>query len=326
MEPITSAGSPASAARAARAAEASAVVKSMTTSQPRQVRLLAAVEAGGDQRVLAQAQHLLHGPAHAPAGARDAEVNESAHALVLTQNTGVRLSVFLEYAIGNAVIRGTPMKLYSGYISPYASRARMAVYAKGLDVEILPTPGGSKSPEFLAINPMGMVPCLVTDEGDAVPESGIIVEYLEALYPERPLTPACPEEATRARLVARIGELYVLAPLSKLFDQFDPANRDAELVATAVASVEQGLTHLEAFLSPSGPYATGKHLTLADCQLVPTLFFVRALGPAFGKDWIGAHPRIAAYMKAVAGDETAAKIQGEMMDALVHFQKTGEFR
>jgi len=218
------------------------------------------------------------------------------------------------------------MKLYSGYISPFASRARMAVYAKGLDVEILSPPGGSKSPEFLAINPMGKLPCLVTDEGQAVPESGIIVEYLEALYPERPLTPACPDEATRARLVARIGELYVLAPLSKLFNQIDPNTRDAELVAGAIAEFEAGMAHLEAFISPSGPYATGEYLTLADCQLVPTLFFVRALGPAFGKDWLNQFPRIGAYLKAIAGDESVAKIQGEMMDALVHYQKTGEFK
>ena len=218
------------------------------------------------------------------------------------------------------------MKLYSGYISPYASRARMAVYAKGLDVEILRPPGGAKSPEFLAINPIGKLPCLVTDEGAAVPESGIIVEYLEALYPERPLTPACPEEATRARLVARLGELYVLTPLSKLFTQLDPAARDDALIAAVVAEVDDGLGHLAAFLSVEGPYATGKHLTLADCQLVPTLFFVRALGPLFGKDWIGGHPRIEAYLKAVAGDETVSKIQAEMMDALVHFQKTGEFK
>ena len=218
------------------------------------------------------------------------------------------------------------MKLYSGDISPFASRARMAVYAKGLDVEILPPPGGSKSPEFLASNPLGKVPCLVTDEGHSVPESGIIVEYLEALYPERPLTPAAPEEATLARLVARIGELYVLAPLSKLFNQVDPASRDAEATAAAVAELETGLSHLEAFISPSGPYATGEYLTLADCQLVPTLFFVRALGPLFGKDWLAAFPRVNAYFSSVSADESAAKIQGEMMAALIHFQKTGEFR
>lgn len=218
------------------------------------------------------------------------------------------------------------MKLYSGYISPYASRARMAVYAKGLDVEILPPPGGSKSPEYLAINPMGKLPCLVTDEGSGVPESGIIVEYLEALYPERPLTPADPEEATRARLVARIGETYVLAPMSKLFNQLDPKARDQAAVDAAVAELETGLSHLEAFLDRSGPYAIGKHLSLADCQLAPTLFFVRVLGPLFGKDWIAAHPRIAAYMTSSAGDESVARVHAEMMDALAHYQRTGEFK
>jgi len=218
------------------------------------------------------------------------------------------------------------MKLYSGYISPYASRARMAIYAKGLDVEILPPPGGSKSPEFLAINPMGKLPCLVTDEGRAVPESGIIVEYLEALYPERPLTPACPDEATRARLIARIGETYVLAPLSKLFNQVNPAVRDSELTAAAIAELEAGLDHLEAFISADGPYANGQHLSLADCQLAPTLLFLRVMGPAFGKDWISSRPRIAAYARSVAGDETVSKVYGEMMDALAHYQKTGEFR
>ena len=59
---------------------------------------------------------------------------------------------------------------------------------------------------------------------------------------------------------------------------------------------------------------------------MPTLFFVRALGPLFGKDWIAAYPRVNAYFSSVSADESAAKIQGEMMDALIHFQKTGEFR
>ena len=59
---------------------------------------------------------------------------------------------------------------------------------------------------------------------------------------------------------------------------------------------------------------------------MPTLFFVRALGPLFGKDWLAAHPRIAAYVASVSADESAGRIQGEMMEALMHFQRTGEFR
>lgn len=218
------------------------------------------------------------------------------------------------------------MKLYSGYLSPYASRARLAVYAKGLDVEILPPPGGPRSEAYLAINPIGKLPCLVTDDGHAVPESGIIVEYLEALYPERPLTPASPEEATRARLLARIGELYILPPLTRLFDQVKPDTRDQAVVDAASADLARGLDSLEAFLDGAGPYAVGRHLTLADCQLVPTLFFVRAVGPVFGQDWITPRPRVAAYARAVAADEHVGRINAELMDALQHLQKTGQFK
>ncbi|HYE42077.1 MAG TPA: glutathione S-transferase family protein [Caulobacteraceae bacterium] len=218
------------------------------------------------------------------------------------------------------------MKLYSGYLSPYASRARLAVYAKGLDVEILPPPGGARSDEYLAINPIGKLPCLVTDEGHAVPESGIIVEYLEALYPERPLTPASPEEATRARLLARIGELYILAPLTKLFDQVNPATRDQTVVDAAAAELARGMDSLEAFLDGAGPYAVGQHLTLADCQLAPTLFFVRMIGMAVGQDWITPRPRVAAYARAVVTDEHVGRIHAELMDALQHYQATGQFK
>ena len=63
------------------------------------------------------------------------------------------------------------MKLYSVALSPFAARVRMAIYAKKLDqIEILPPPGGgTKSPEYLAIHPMGKVPALVTVSRGQVP-------------------------------------------------------------------------------------------------------------------------------------------------------------
>lgn len=219
------------------------------------------------------------------------------------------------------------MKLYSTKLSPYASRARLAVYAKAADVEILPPPeGGLKSPEYLAISPMGKVPCLMTDEGAGLPESGIIVEYLEALYPERPLTPACPDKATRARLVARVGETYVMAPMQRLFGQLNPATADEAKVEEALQEIDRGLDSLELFLDAEGPYAVGPHLTLADCQLAPMLFFIRVLGSRFGRrDWIGERPRLKAYVRAIAGDEHVARVWGEMSEGLTHYQQTGQF-
>jgi glutathione S-transferase len=214
------------------------------------------------------------------------------------------------------------MKLYSANLSPYASRARVAVYAKGLPVEIMPPPGGLKSSEYLAITPMGKVPCLMLDDGGIVPESSTIIEYLEDAFPDKPLRPRGAEAAARVRLIGRVGELYVMEPLHHLFDHVDPTKRDQVRVDALVAELDAGLGHLDGFLSGDA-FAAGPDLTMADCELVPVLFYVGALGPAFGQDLISKHPKIAAYVKSSASHPAVAKVLGELGVALQTFMSGG---
>ena len=93
------------------------------------------------------------------------------------------------------------MQLYSVNLSPYASRARLAIYAKGLPVEISFPPGGMKSTEYLGINPIGKAPCLHLDDGTTVPESSTIIEYLKDALPETPLRP----KAAVAKVTGELG-------------------------------------------------------------------------------------------------------------------------
>jgi glutathione S-transferase len=99
------------------------------------------------------------------------------------------------------------MKLYSEDSSPFSAPVRVAVYAKELNIDIEPPPGGLLSAKFHAINPVGTIPCLILDDGTALPESAAIMEYLEDKFPEPPLRPASPEATARVRLLQRIGEL-----------------------------------------------------------------------------------------------------------------------
>ncbi len=116
------------------------------------------------------------------------------------------------------------MKLYSAVLSPFASRVRLAIYAKGLDIEITTPPGGAtRSPEYLAINPIGRVPALALDDGSVIPESDTIVEYLDDAFPTPPLRPASAEDKAKARLLARIGDLYLMSQGGGLFGQINPA-------------------------------------------------------------------------------------------------------
>jgi glutathione S-transferase len=214
------------------------------------------------------------------------------------------------------------MKLYSMNLSPFAARARMAIYAKGLDVEIQPPAGGdTKSAEFLAINPFGKIPCLDTGEAQ-IPESETILEYIEDKFPNPPLRGAAPEETARMRLIARAMELYVGPHMQVLFGQLNPATRDAAKAEEALAKTEEGLDHLERLLSDGG-YAVNDRLSLADCSIAPMTFFLPMIGGALGRDLTANRPKLKAYMAKLQGDPVWAKVQGEMMVGLQHMQSTG---
>jgi glutathione S-transferase len=79
------------------------------------------------------------------------------------------------------------MRLYDLDQSPFAARVRMALYAKGLTASLTPPPGGARSAAYRAINPLALVPALVLDDGTVIPESEIIIEYLEDRFPAPPL-------------------------------------------------------------------------------------------------------------------------------------------
>lgn len=213
------------------------------------------------------------------------------------------------------------MKLLSAGLSPFAARVRVAIYAGGLPVEIAPsgmwTPEGRKAPEYLALNPIGKVPTLVFDDGTALPESETIVEYLADSFPAANLRPADPKAAARARLLARITELYVLNAGMPLFMQLNPAGRNQEAIAGAMAAMETGLAQLEHFM-PGDAFAVGDHLTTADCAMAPYLYFMphlfaQGIG---GRSLLGGQPRVAAWWERIQAVPPVAKVLDEMLSGL----------
>ena len=85
------------------------------------------------------------------------------------------------------------MKLIGLPHSPYSARVRMQVYAKGIDLEHA-EPEGFRTEGFKRFNVLGKVPVLDTGEV-CIPESGVIMDYLEDIHPSPPLRPADPGRA-----------------------------------------------------------------------------------------------------------------------------------
>jgi maleylpyruvate isomerase len=157
------------------------------------------------------------------------------------------------------------MKLYDAAISSAAARVRIALALKGLDVERVPVEilgagAENRRPAYLDVNPQGLVPALLTDEGVLLTQSLAIVEYLDETVPQPPLLP--PDAVTRAWVRA-----FVLAVL-------------AETHAVATPRVINHLSSLPGFDETTAP-AWRRHWTEAGLDALDALLARRhALAPS----------------------------------------------
>ena len=219
------------------------------------------------------------------------------------------------------------MKLYQTYASPFPTRVRLLLYAKGIDVEIVEPPGFHATTEskgdYLRINPIGRVPTLVLDDGRALPESEVICEYLEDAYPEPSLRPEGHWERARMRLLSRICDFYVVMAMVPLFNLAGRSRRHwtPEVVGAATGKLAEALGYLEAYIGEDG-YAVGRALSQADGAIAPQLVLASEwIPPLFGTpDPLGALPKLSAYWRAIQADPICARLIAETRDAIAEQQ------
>jgi glutathione S-transferase len=211
------------------------------------------------------------------------------------------------------------MQLYSLPLSPYAARVRGAIYAKKLAVEIVAPPADRASPEFRALNPAGRIPVLILDDGTALPESAVIVEYLEDAFPTPALRPKSAKDAARVRLITSVADLYVMQAAMPIFFLLDTPSKDEAAIAAAFEKLDAGLAHLESLLRP-GAYAHGDRISTADIWLTPVRFTLDGMiGFAKRPDLLDRYPAISGYVDVIKRDDALGRVWQEMTDGLKAF-------
>ena len=177
------------------------------------------------------------------------------------------------------------MKLYSGPLSLFTAKVRIALDEKTIPYELVSVPfsrtnGYSpKLPEMLAINPKGQVPVLVDDDL-ALYDSTLILEYLEDRYPEPPLYPRDIKDRARCRqLEAAADEIFfphVWELIAEVFYKSDPAQRDAARIDNAKAALGAQYAQLDRLLE--GRDHLCRQFTVADIGYFLTTMFATSLG------------------------------------------------
>ena len=185
------------------------------------------------------------------------------------------------------------MKLHGYFRSSASYRVRIALNLKGLSAEHLTyhlRKGEQRAPNYLAINPQGLVPTLQDDGGTILTQSLAIIEWLDDIHPEPPLLPKDPLRRARVRAFSQViacdthplQNLKVLARLREL------GVSDEQVTGWAAWANREGLAACETLVTDEpGPFCFGAAPTMADLCLVPQLANARR----FGVD-LAAFPRL----------------------------------
>ena len=170
------------------------------------------------------------------------------------------------------------MKLYDCQMAPNPRRVRVFLAEKGVDIpktEVSIIDGENLKPEYLAVNPRGLLPTLELDDGSRIDETIAICRYIEETQPEPNLMGRDALEKAQIESWQRHMEFDGLNPTGEMFrNSFDPfKNRGLpglenvqaipELAARGKAGVERFYERLEQRLSQS-PYIAGERYTVAD--------------------------------------------------------------
>jgi maleylacetoacetate isomerase len=181
------------------------------------------------------------------------------------------------------------MKLYSYYRSSAAYRVRIALNLKQIEHNIEPVnllQKEHKSADYLVKQPQGLVPCLETDNGEFLAQSGAILSYLDKLYADSTLLPPDPFQAAKIQsfvdmIACDIHPICNLRILSYLTEDLK-VNTEQKLawyqhwIVIGFTALE---TILELTLEPmletmpeKTKYCFGDHVTLADVYLIPQVY------------------------------------------------------
>jgi glutathione S-transferase len=186
------------------------------------------------------------------------------------------------------------LKLYYHPFSSFCQKVLVALYERGVPFEgVILNPADAEQKAALErLWPMGKFPVLRDEaRGATVPESSLIVEYLDLVHPgPPPLVPTDPDPA-KARLWDRFFDHYVEVPMQKVVgDNFRPeGGHDPHGVEEAKGVLERAYDHLENSLSDEEGWVAGGAFSLADCGAAPALFYANMVRSFAGR------PRLEAY-------------------------------
>ena len=189
------------------------------------------------------------------------------------------------------------MRLYGTVTSPYVRKARIVLKEKNVNFEFVashPSDAGSPVP---GINPLGKIPVLVRDDGEAVYDSLVIAEYVDAIGSGERLFPQQGDARWTVLRWQAFGQGMIDATVARMMETRRPADKQmANTIAHQEGKIASGLKYADGMVKGKNPLVGGK-LSMADVALGTALEY---LDLRFNSDWRKQYPRLVEWLGLVS--------------------------
>jgi glutathione S-transferase len=191
------------------------------------------------------------------------------------------------------------IRLIGSLSSPYVRKVRVVMAEKRIEYQLELENVWAEDTRIHEVNPLGKVPCLIMEDGGALFDSRVIVEYLDTMTPVSRLIPANGRERAEVRTWEALGDGVVDAAILARLEQ---TQRPPELQSSRWLDRQMGKVHSGVKAMSHGlgdkPWCNGHAYTLADIAVGCALGY---LDFRFGQiDWRGLYPNLARHYEKVA--------------------------
>ena len=186
------------------------------------------------------------------------------------------------------------MKLIGAITSPYVRKVRVVMAEKKLDYSFAQENVWATDSTITESNPLGKVPCLIMEGGEALFDSRVIVEYLDTLSPVGKLIPAVGRERAEVKtweaLADGLLDAAILARLEATWDGRSKTQRSQAWIDRQMAKIDASLKAMSTGLAEK-PFCFSIHLSLADVAVGCALGYLDFRFPQI--DWRARHANLA---------------------------------
>jgi len=193
------------------------------------------------------------------------------------------------------------MKLIGAITSPYVRKVRIVMAEKKLDYQFVTEDVWAAATTISEANPLGKVPCLIMEGGEALFDSRVIVEYVDTLSPVGKLIPGTGRERAEAKTWEALADGLLDAAILARLEATWPGRKDSERsqawIDRQMKKINDSLSAMDRALSDRS-HCLGNQLSLADIAVGCALGY---LDFRFAQlNWRSQHPNLGALYERLA--------------------------